>query len=421
MKLLSLLGLGNNAKSKTLGAEDFNWSSITDGQIVATNKTFKHLEQEATLYSCIMILSQDVAKVPLVLYREKEDGSKVRATKHPLYKALLREGPNDYQTTVDFKEMMVEHLLKRGNSYIFIERNYRYEVTDLHILRADIVTPYESEDGEIFYGVSPQQNIEKSILNKFSNYMHEGRFMIPSEHILQIKDRPGKSSSTGASRVSSQKEIIKLSLKQKEFQSSLMDNRAVPAIAIETDKTLKSEAKQKFKRQWESSQVGAGKAFKTVVLDEGMKINPVKVSSTDMQFIEQMKMSNKDIAKLFRVPMSKLMEREGATYNNNESENLAYLIDALMPIFEKIEASFAKYLFSGTDYFVEFDFSRLLKGDIKAQSEIIKTTKQWGILTTNEIRKDYLSKSSIDGGDTLHMPLNMGDAKDLPGAGDKND
>jgi len=420
MKLLSLIGLGNNSKSKTLGVEDFNWSLLSNDQVVTTNKTFKMTDQESTLYSCIMILSQDIAKVPLLLYKEGKNGIKEKAVDSDLYKMLAKTGPNYYQTTVDFKEMMIDHLLKRGNSYCFIERNYKYEVTGLHPLRPDQITVYESDDGDIFYGITPKNNIDRALLNKNDKYMFDNRFMIPAEYILHIKDRPGSTVSVGASRVEAQRELIALSLKQKEFQSSLMDNRAVPAVSIETEKKLNNEAKQKFKRQWESSQVGAGKAFKTVVLDEGMKISPVKVSSVDLQFIEQMKMSKRDIAKLFRVPMSKLMEREGATYNNNESENIAYTIDALMPLFEKIEASFNKYLLDGTNYYVEFDYQRLLKGDIKAQSEYIRTTKQWGVLTSNEIRAD-LGRGPIDGGDKLHMPLNMGDANDLPTQGDKKD
>ena len=43
----------------------------------------------SALYACVQVLSQDLGKVPCVLYRRKGKG-KERATDHPLYKLLHR-------------------------------------------------------------------------------------------------------------------------------------------------------------------------------------------------------------------------------------------------------------------------------------------------------------------------------------------
>jgi phage portal protein BeeE len=44
----------------------------------------------AVLYACVNVISQDIAKVPLVMYRRKDDGGRERVTDHPVAKLLQR-------------------------------------------------------------------------------------------------------------------------------------------------------------------------------------------------------------------------------------------------------------------------------------------------------------------------------------------
>ena len=344
---------------KTLTVDDFEWTSLESGLRVSENKAFKSFTQESTLYSCIMILAQDVAKVPLVIYRYDDNGDKHRAIDHPLYSAFML-GPNDYQTAFDWKEHLIDLLLKSGNYYAFIERDWKQNVKHIYPLQSESVTVYEDTDGEVWYAVSPKSTIERSSLAKYEKYVVNGKFMIPSRFIFHLKDRPSGNGVVGASRVSDQAAIIRLSLNQSEFQNSQLDNRAIPAVAIQSKKKLSAEAKQNLKSGWENAHMGAHKAFKTVVLDEDMVLNPIKVSANDLELVSQVKLSAKNVAKLFRVPMSKLMDRDGATYNNNEAENSSFVTDALMPLCEKIEGAINKKLLDYPKHQAEFDFSRLL-------------------------------------------------------------
>lgn len=407
MGLFDFFSKKNTSVAKTLTIDDLGWEPLGHGIYVSENKAFKSFTQESTLYACIMILSQDVAKVPLIIYEAKENGDKVRAVKHPLYN-LFSLGPNDYQTAFDFKEHLIDTLLKNGNYYAFVERNYKNEVTKLSPIQADSVSVYEDDEGNIWYGVSARSLKEKSILDKYEKYLANGRFMIPSRYIFHIKDRPNGNGVVGASRIQEQAAIVRLSLNQSEFQNSQIDNKAIPAVAIEHPAKLSSEAKSKLKDAWENKYMGASKAFKTVILDEGMKLNPVKVSSSDLELMSQAKLSSKNIAKIFRVPNSKLMDREGSTYNNNEAENSSFVNDGLMPLCEKIEGAINKFLSDDPKFFAEFDFSRLLRADAKTRAYLIQTKKQWGINSTNEIRQEE-GYNRVDGGDKIQTPMNMED------------
>src|ERR1039457_270160 len=61
--------------------------------------------------ACVSILAEDVAKIPLGVFRRTADGGQVPATDHYLHR-LLRH-PNDWQTAFEFKEMMQAALVLR--------------------------------------------------------------------------------------------------------------------------------------------------------------------------------------------------------------------------------------------------------------------------------------------------------------------
>lgn len=67
------------------------------------------------VYSCVRILSEAVASLSLHFYKYDENGSKVKATEHPLY-ILLHDEPNPEMTSFVFRETLMTHLLLWGNS-----------------------------------------------------------------------------------------------------------------------------------------------------------------------------------------------------------------------------------------------------------------------------------------------------------------
>lgn len=78
--------------------------------------------QMTAVYSCVRILSEAVASLPLHFYKYDENGSKVKATEHPLY-ILLHDEPNPEMTSFVFRETLMTHLLLWGNAYAQIIRN----------------------------------------------------------------------------------------------------------------------------------------------------------------------------------------------------------------------------------------------------------------------------------------------------------
>lgn len=95
--------------------------------------------QMTAVYSCVRILAEAVAGLPLHLYRYKEDGGKEKAIYHPLY-LLLHDEPNPEMSSFVFRETLMTHLLLWGNAYAQIIRNGKGEVIALYPLMPDRMT-----------------------------------------------------------------------------------------------------------------------------------------------------------------------------------------------------------------------------------------------------------------------------------------
>ena len=95
--------------------------------------------QMTAVYSCVRILSEAVAGLPLHLYQYTDKGSKEKAVDNPLY-FLLHDEPNTEMTSFVFRETLMTHLLLWGNAYSQIIRNGKGETVGLYPLMPDRMT-----------------------------------------------------------------------------------------------------------------------------------------------------------------------------------------------------------------------------------------------------------------------------------------
>ncbi|KKL06413.1 hypothetical protein LCGC14_2596310, partial [marine sediment metagenome] len=86
----------------------------------------------AAVFSCVKVLSEGIAQLPLFLMRTDGTGNdkKQRATEHPLYD-ILHNKPNPIQTSYQFRQMLMAHLVLRGNAFAEIQRKRSGEIMAL--------------------------------------------------------------------------------------------------------------------------------------------------------------------------------------------------------------------------------------------------------------------------------------------------
>ena len=137
MKIFSsLFHSRDKPKNSTTGsAYRFYMGGSTAGKDV----TERSAMQMTAVYSCVRVLSEAVAGLPLHVYKYRSDGGKEKAVSHSLYR-LLHDEPNPEMTSFVFRETLMTHLLLWGNAYAQVICNGKGEVIALYPLMPNRMT-----------------------------------------------------------------------------------------------------------------------------------------------------------------------------------------------------------------------------------------------------------------------------------------
>ncbi len=354
--------------------------------------------QAAAVYACLKVLSESVGMLPLMIYEKGANGARTPAETHPLYE-LLHEQPNEYQTAIEFLEMMVLHLNLRGNAYAYLNRARSGRVVELIPLHPDMVTVLMDNTNTVVYRVGTEDGAQR---------------IIARSELLHIKGLT-LNGWLGISPIAYARESIGLSLATEKFGGQLFRNGAKMGGVLEHPGKLSDEAYKRVKASFDQATSGEN-AHKTALLEEGMKFSKISMSADDAQFLETRKFQRGEIASVFRVPPHLIMDLERATFSNIEHMSLEFVQYSLMPWLTRIEKAIRRDVFTPddkTNNTIKFNVAALLRGDAASRSAYYASGIMNGWLTRNEARgMEYLNP--IDGLDTPLMPLNMTDGTDDP-------
>ena len=360
----------------------------------------KNALQVAAFYACVNVLSQDLAKLPLRIYRKRVDGGRDVATDHPLH-PLLASQPNRWQTRYEWKEQCQASLVMRGMTYIVKLFDGRGELSSLVPIHPDRVVILEAPDGDLLYQITRSGAHQSAQLDGLP-------LVVPSENMMPLRGL-SLDGIHGLSVLSYARETLGLALATEQHGAKLFGNAARPGGVLEVPSVLGDQAYERLKSSWNDAHSGLTNAWKTAILEEGTKWQALSMSSEDSQFLQTRQYQVLDIARFFRVPPHKLQDLSRSTYSNIEHQSLEYVTDTLMPWLERWEAALERHLLTPVErefYEIEFDVSRLLRGDIKSRYDAYARGRNWGWLNVNEIRR-MEGLNPVDGGNTYLQPLNM--------------
>jgi HK97 family phage portal protein len=345
----------------------------------------------ASVYGCVRVISETVASLPLHIYRRTANG-KERADTHPLYR-LLHDTPNAWQTAMEFREMMQAHLLLRGNAFAYINWIGPSRASELLPLHPDRVTVKQRPDMSLVYEIRSADGVRE----------------LPAEDVLHLR---GLSSDgiSGRSVLEDARESIGVALSTQEYASRFYANDATPSLAVTLQGKLGPDARKRFVETWNETFAGSRNARRTVVLEEGAKVEPIAMTFDDAQFLETRKFQRSEIAGIFRVPPHLIGDLDRATFGNIEHQSIEFVTHCIRPWLVRWEQALSRALFTapGT-YYPEHSVEGLLRGDIKSRYDAYAIGRLNGWLSANDIRS-LENMNRIDDGDLYLQPLNMAPA-----------
>lgn len=351
----------------------------------------------STVYACVSIRSQDVARCALApsVYRLGEDGSRKVVNNHWLISLLRR--PNPVQTGFEMVEMMHAGLLLRGNCYAAIIRDRHGKPKMLIPINPDCVQTIEYPGGYIFYSVSRFGLWLQSMLGDFPG-------MIPGEDMLHIRGL-SFNATMGLSRIHLARDAIALAMAQEQQAGRFIANGARPSGVLKSNKSLTEEAADRMRTRWEQFTAGLLNVGRTLILEDGMEWQSVQMTSVDLEFLKSRDHQVEEVARWFDVPMYRLGRQEPGRVTLAERQQ-AYVNDTVMPDLDRWETKLAAALLDDDSLYVDFDEARLLRADFTTRYNGYRIGLLSGFLSPNEVRRAE-GLPPVPGGDEVFRPLNM--------------
>ncbi|MDD3400999.1 MAG: phage portal protein [Eubacteriales bacterium] len=362
-------------QNRTAGSSySFLFGGTTAGKAV----TERTAMQMTAVYSCVRILAEAVAGLPLNLYHYLPDGGKEKSFDHPLYR-LLHDEPNPEMSSFVFRETLMTHLLLWGNAYAQIIRNGKREVVALYPLMPNKMTVDRDQSGQLYY--SYNRSSDEAPTMKGSTVI-----LKPSD-VLHIPGL-GFDGLVGYSPIAMAKNAIGLAIATEEYGAKFFANGAAPGGVLEHPGTIKDP--QRVRDAWQSQFGGSANSGKVAVLEEGMKYTPIGISPEQAQFLETRKFQINEIARIFRVPPHMVGDLEKSSFSNIEQQSLEFVKYTLDPWVIRWEQSFMRRLLTEDEkkqYFVKFNLEGLLRGDYQSRMTGYATARQNGWMSANDIRE----------------------------------
>ena len=345
----------------------------------------------STVYTCVRVLSESVASLPVKLLRITPQG-KVQESEDPL-SYLLSTAPNPEMTSFVYFETVTHHLVLTGNSYSEIQRASDGTAVALWPLNPRLTRPVRLPNGDLAYETTDGK-----------------KRTLKSEDVLHVP-LTSFDGIVGLSPIQSCARTYGLTLAAEKFGSRFFANFAMPKIAILAKKLVKPEDKQKMRRDWEELQSNSNQ-HRTAILDQELDIKVLSVSPEEAQFIATRVHQRSEICAMFRVPVHMAGSEQKLSNSNVEQLNLSFILDTLRPILTRIEAELVRKLLPGAPgqisaLTVQFDLTERQRGDTAAQVSLIAAGRQWGALTANDCLGMLGLPAAGTAEDVRMVPVNM--------------
>ena len=346
----------------------------------------------------VTTLSRDIAKLPLVLYKnDLATGGKTPFKTHGLYR-LLHDEPNPEMSSFKFRETMQALCLLYGNAYAEIVRDTLKRVVGLYPIIPTRVDPMRSDRGLLFYRVKNYNGSTKDVAA--ANMLHISS--LSTDGIL------------GHGIVMHARESIGLGVATEKFGASFFGNGSTFGGVVEVPGSLKGPdgelVKDNVRKAIEAVHAGVERAHKILVLGAGSKFTERGTKPNEAQFIETRKFQINETARWLAMPPHKLGDLENAHFTNIEEQELQYYVGTVSGWLEMWEQELTRKLVSPLEYSqqtIEHNLDGVLRGDSAKRAEFYSKMHGIGAFSINDIlRKENMNPIGPEG-DAHLVPLNM--------------
>ena len=376
----------SNRWDQTLGV-GASWMPLTYGE---------YYPRSASVYSAIKVRQDAIARVPLKAYRRVRNSSErgpAGSPVAPTIQASRREAaepvgpdhgvqrlldvPNPFWTRGALWRATETYLGLWGSAYWGLERDERGQVVEIWPLRSDRMRVIPHTDRYI----------------KGFVYVGQGQQLIPyvPEDIVWMHYFNPLDEYAGLSPIAPLRLSADMGIDALRSNRNSLTNESAPGLVVETADTPTDAEIQEFYQRWESRYKGVDKVRRPALLGAGMKATNIGFNPRDMEYIQSLRWSLEDVARVYGVPKPMMGDVERITFSNFQTARRVFWEDTIVPQLMFYQETLQQSLlpnFGDGSLFVAFDLSaveamREGENDKAKRRQMYVTT---GIMTINEVR-----------------------------------
>lgn len=356
-------------------------STAANGKTVTVNKAMRL----AACWSCVRLISETIATLPLGLYRRLPDGGREVAGDNDLH-WILNTTPNSRMTAVQFWEAVVASMLLRGNAFVEIIR-IGGRIVALEFLLPNRMDLDVGDNGEIIYRYREKNGQPRDIAR--SNMMHIPAFSLDGQ--------------IGLSPIAYGADVFGSAMSAEDVASSTFKNGMHQTVAFEVDALMNKQQRDEF-RDYVQRISGAMNAGKSPVLEKGVSAKVIGINPIDAQLLESREYSAEEICRFYMVDPTLVGYSDKASNwgTGLEQKLLRFLTFTLRAYMRRIEEGITRSLLLPAQrrlIYPEYSIEGLMRADSAARATLYSQMVQNGIYTRDECRmKENLPKMGGNAG-----------------------
>lgn len=356
------------------------------------------------LYRAIDYRASTISLMPFYLMDRK---TRERPDEYNL-RQVLTVRTNECMSPSEYRYLMESRCDISGNAYAYIGRNSRTgRVEELLPMVPELVEPVIDKNRHLHYVYS----------DPISGKMYD---LMPSQ-VIHYKNFT-KDGIRGVSLIELARDVVAKDRAAKAYERAIYNNGGRPSGVLYTDTDLsgrvtvnKSDGtteeiskKEQVRRAWERVHAGGDNAFRTAVLDLGLKYQPIAMNNSDAQFIESNDVTIADIARISGVPLHALMSGK-QSYESNSQNRTEFVQTTALAIVTRREDEDTFKLLTTTDsakYRVRRNMDAALRGDTESRASFYKVMREIGAYSVNDVLAKE-DQPDVPGGHTRQASLNF--------------
>ena len=374
-----------------------------------------------TLYRAVELRAKNIGLMP-VQYRKKDfEKGNFEQDMRGLGKRinyLLQQEPNPTMSAASMWELVTINRLMTGNGFVYIERDEFGFPLHLWMVRNG---GYNTETGRYTFIQYLSDNGYKELTN------------VDSKDVLHFPNTYRYQNGIwGISTLQFAIETLSLqkTLKAQSMETAAKGGRVKLLIGEQQNGTISPIAaglfdKAEMDRYAEELQKKMY-AGQDVLAIRGLgEVKQISMTQAEMQAVEQVGMTDDDIARFFATPRPLLMLDTNSHYNSYQDATMEYLTRTVIPDGKEMEKELFRKLIGFSGYGVRDIHvceKPLMTMDPTAKAKYYESMLRTGIMTVNEMRREEDMPSVGEKGDIPYVLTNLaelGSAKlrDVAGGG----